>query len=51
MNRRFDERLELQLQEYEFAELEQGLPLHALMLDLSEECEPDAAMLEIVNRH
>lgn len=31
MNRVFDERLELQLQEYEFAELEQLLPARPLM--------------------
>jgi hypothetical protein len=51
MNRAFDERFELQLQEYEFAELDQLLPSSRLLHGMQEEAEPDFAMLEIVNRN
>jgi hypothetical protein len=51
MNRAFDERLELQLQEYEFAELDQMMPVNPLIQAVPEDENSVYAMEAIVNRH
>jgi hypothetical protein len=52
MNRVFDERLELQLQEYEFAELDQLLPTAPLMhaIPADEDITPGAAA-GVIHKH
>jgi len=51
MNRILDERLELQLQEYEFAELLQPLPAKPPVYAMQEAEDFQCAMEAIVNRH
>jgi len=51
MNRILDERLELQLQEYEFAELLQPLPAYLPIHAMHEAEDFQSAMEAIVNRH
>ena len=51
MNRAFDERLELQLQEYEFAELDSLLVARPQMPFQQDAEECTSAMDAVVNRH
>ena len=51
MNRSFDERLEQQLQEYEFAELGQLLPVRPVCRCMPAEEDPETGMDAAVNRH
>jgi len=51
MNRAFDERLELQLQEYEFAELDQLLPAGPLVQAMTQVEDHESAIEAIINRY